>query len=140
VNGTTEAPLLVSAIPGGGHEMAKGKPMVKHAAAGEDFALVVTENGLLYSWGSGAFGQVRARSLSAPRSQAAATIARPHPHECARVHARASAVGPRGSGRSCRAGAGGQVGGESPQKREPLRRLPALEPCVLCLCTRVRVV
>jgi alpha-tubulin suppressor-like RCC1 family protein len=82
VNGTTEAPLLVSAIPGGGHEMAKGKPMVKHAAAGEDFALVVTENGLLYSWGSGAFGQVRAHALSSR-----CHITRPHPHECARVHA-----------------------------------------------------
>ncbi len=56
-SGTTEAPLLVSAIPDG--QDAKSKPVVKHAAAGEEFTLVVTENGLLYSWGSGAFGQVR---------------------------------------------------------------------------------
>lgn len=55
-SGTTEAPLLVSAIPDG--QDAKSKPVVKHAAAGEEFTLVVTENGLLYSWGSGAFGQL----------------------------------------------------------------------------------
>lgn len=51
--GTTEAPLLVSKVSDG-----QGKTMFRHVAAGDEFGLVVDENGQLYSWGSGTFGQV----------------------------------------------------------------------------------
>lgn len=53
--GTTEAPLLVAKIP---DAEVNGKPIVQHVAAGEEFSLVVTESGRLFSWGSGTFGQV----------------------------------------------------------------------------------
>jgi len=51
--GTADTPMLVPPAPEG-----SSKPVVRHTAAGEDFTLMATEAGNLYSWGSGTFGQV----------------------------------------------------------------------------------
>jgi len=51
--GTADTPMLVPPAPEG-----SSKPVVRHTAAGEDFTLMATEAGNLYSWGSGTFGQL----------------------------------------------------------------------------------